>query len=180
MAEALHRMTYDASVDEVVDASWRLASRTRAFQRQIRNHVIIASAATGVVVFGVWTYFGRGTGGQIAVALIAATVFAVTFARFFRGELVKQLKKSQRTIALEQFGGKPVPCEVELRPDGLWVRQAEMEMIFPWTVCTGIVENTDDIEINFSPGICVLRNRHFALPTERQAFLDTVRRLAGR
>ena len=54
-----------------------------------------------------------------------------------------------------------------------------MELIFPWTLCTGVTDNPGDVEINFSTGICVVPNRHFSSAAERQAFLDTARRLAG-
>jgi hypothetical protein len=36
------------------------------------------------------------------------------------------------------------------------------------------------VEVNFVQGICVVRNRDFASPADRQVFLDTARRLAGK
>jgi len=182
VAEALYRITYDASVDEAVDVAWRLANRTRAFQKQIRQHILIASMATGLLFFAIWTYIsGSRTLWQLALALVASIGCGMIFARLFRSELVKQLQKQQRKVVAEHFGGKPtIPSELELRPDAVWVRQGGMEMIFPWNVCTGIAETPDDIEIDFSPGICVVRNRHFATPDERQAFIAVARRLSGK
>ena len=54
-----------------------------------------------------------------------------------------------------------------------------MEMTFPWGLCTGIQDNPDDIEMNFTPRIWVVRNKHFASLAERKNFLETARRLAG-
>ena len=90
------------------------------------------------------------------------------------------MRKQHRKVVAEQFGGKPtIPCEMELRSDAILVRQAGMEMTFPWTLCTGVADNAEDVEINFSAGICVVRNRHFSSTSERQSFLDTARRLAS-
>ena len=90
------------------------------------------------------------------------------------------MRKQQRKIVAEQFGGKAtIPCETELRTDAVVSRQAGMELIFPWTLCTGVTDNAADVEIDFSTGICVVRNRHFSSTAERQALLDTARRLAG-
>ncbi len=181
MAEVLHRIVYDASIDDAVDVSWRLANRTKAFQRQIRQHIIIASIAGGLLFLILWLYIGGGrTPVQFAISLVLSLVCGLFVSRTFRGDFIKQLQKQQRRVVAEQFGGKAViPSELELRPDAVWTRQAGLEMTFPWNICTGVRENPDDIEINFPLGICVVRNRHFASPAERQNFLDTAKRLAG-
>jgi hypothetical protein len=181
MADALHRISYDASIDDAVEASWRLANRTQAFQRQLRQHIIIASVAAGLLFLVVWIYIGGGrTPSQLAITIVLSVGCGLIFPRMFRGELVKQIRKQQRKVVAEHFGGKMViQSELELRPENVWVRQGSMEMTFPWNICTGVRDNPDDIEINFSPGICVVRNRYFASPADRQNFLDTAKRLAG-
>ena len=46
------------------------------------------------------------------------------FAAIFLGFLKKEIRKQQRKIIAEQFGGKAViPSELELRPDAVWLRQ---------------------------------------------------------
>ena len=107
--------------------------------------------------------------------MLFGMVFAAIFVRFFE----KEIRNQHRKAVAEQFGGKPfLQSELELRPDAVWVRQAGMELLLPWSVCTAIHNNPGDIEMNFTPGICVVRNRHFSSPAERQAFFNTARRLS--
>lgn len=173
------RLAYDATVDDAVDVAWRLANRTHAFRKQIEQNVIFAGIAGGLVFFAAWMYFAGVTPFNLMPAVLGGALSGIMFALLFRRELIKQIHKQQRSIIAEQFGGKPtIQSEIELRPDAVWVRQAGMEMTFPWTLCTGIQGNPHDIEMNFSPGICVVRNRHFASVADREAFLDTARRLS--
>ena len=181
MTDALHRVTYDATVDDAVDVALRFANRTQTFRRQVRRNIIIVGTAAGLVLVAWWLYTADGTTPvEVALIVAAGIAFGVIFALIFRRLFEKEIRKQQRLAVVEQFGGKPsIHSEVELRPEAVWVRQAGMEMTFPWSICTGVQDHPDDIEMNFSQGICVVRNRHFASPAERQSFLDTARRLAG-
>ena len=181
VTEAIHRVTYDATVDDAVDVAWRLASRTAAVQKQLRLNVLICSAIAGLAFTGYVIYSGATAPSAVMFAIAGGVVFAAFVGRLYRHFLVKDTLKLHRKIIAEQFGGSPtVRCEVELRPDALWARHLGMEMLFPWNICTTIVDNGDDIEMNFSPGICVVRSRYFATPAEREAFLATARRLSDK
>jgi hypothetical protein len=181
MAETLHRIEYDATIDDAVDVAFRLAGRSEACRKQVRLNVIIAGVLGGSGFLGVWVYDrSLPVGFELAVAAAGTVVFGVIFARLFRYLFYKEMHKQHRKMVVEQFGGKPaIRSEVELRSDAIWVRQAGMELIFPWTLCTGIQDNAGDVEMNFTPGICVVRNRNFSSMAERQDFLDTARRLAS-
>jgi len=182
MAEVLRRIEYDATVDDAVDVSLRFARRTRTFRNQIRYTVLIVGALIGVAAMAIGIYTAPpDTSRGYLVRLALASAFGVVTALIFRGFFAKEIRKQQRKMVAEQFGGKAaIRSELELRPDAVWVRQAGMEMVFPWDACTSIVDNPDDIEINFTPGICVVWNRHFASAADRQSFLETSRRLSGR
>ncbi len=181
VAEALHRLTYDVTVDDALDVAWRLASRTTAFQKQLRLNVLIGSGLAGLALTGTLIYRGATATSAVMFAIVAGIVFAAIFGLLYRHFLIKDTLKLHRKIIAEQFGGKPaVPCEVELRPDALWARHLGMELLFPWSICTGIVDNADDVEINFSTGLSVVRSRYFATPAEREAFLATARRLSDK
>ena len=182
MAEALRRIEYDATVDDAVDVSLRLASRTRTFRNQIRYSILIVGALMGVAALFVAMYVAPPDTSRGYLGLLGfAAVFGVVTALIFRGFFAKEIRKQQRKMVAEHFGGKPaIRSEIELRPDAVWVRQAGMEMVFPWDGCTSIIDNPDDIEINFTPGICVVPNRHFASAADRQLFFETSRRLSGK
>ncbi len=181
MPEPLHRITYDATIDYAVDVAFRLAGRTQAFRRQLRLNIIIAGIFGALGFLGFWTYYGSWPAGfNLAIAAAGAVAFGLISARLFKHFFIKEMHKLHRKMIAEQFGGKPaIPCELELRSDAVWARQAGMELTFPWTTCAGIQDNVGDVEMQFTPGICVVRNRYFVSMADRQSFLDTARRLAG-
>jgi hypothetical protein len=51
-------------------------------------------------------------------------------------------------------------------------------MTFPWKNAAGIEDTGDAIELRFSPGLVVARNRAFRDETERRQFLERARTLA--
>ena len=180
MPEVLYRLTYNATIDDAVDVSWRLANRTRAFRMQLQAKVICGGIGGGLVFFAGWMYVVGTSLLNVVLAVVAGTLFGIVFASIFWRFLEREIRKQQRKVVAEQFGGRPtIQSEIELRPDAVWVRQAGLETIFPWALCTGVQNNPNDIEMNFTPGICVIRNKHFTSPDERQAFLDTARRLSA-
>lgn len=178
---AIHRIVYDATIDDAVDVAIRLSNKSQALQKQFRGMVIGTGILGGFAFTAIWiSYLTAPARFDIASAAAGGLVFGVVFALVFRRFFVRETRKQQRKIVAEHFNGNPsVPCELELRADGIWVRQAGIEMTFPWTLCTGVRETADDIEINFTAGMCVVRDRHFASIVERQSFLDAARRLAG-
>lgn len=182
MPEALHRIAYDATIDDAVDVAFRLASRTQAFRKQIRQNIVVVGILGGLAFGAAWmSYLTAPAAFDLAIAASGAVAFGAIFAVMFKRFFMKEMRKQHRKMVAEQFGGKPtIPSELELRTDAVWVRQAGMEMTFPWNLCTGIQDNVDDVEMNFTPGICVVRNRHFSSTAERQTFIDTARRLAGK
>src|SRR5689334_5654823 len=140
MPEVLHRITYDASIDDAVDVAWRLANKSEAFQRQIRVQTIVGSLASALIIFIIGAYFGNlRSSSQIVWVVLASLAAGLIFGPLFRRELVKQVFKQHRKVISEQFGHKPtIPSEVELRSDAVWVRHSGMEMTFPWNICTGV------------------------------------------
>jgi len=179
MADALYRLSYDTTIPEAVDVALRLANRTDAFRTQLKKIHMYVSAAAWLVLFIAWLYIVGNSALNLVLAAVAATLFAIVFAAVFRRFLEKEIRSQQHNLIAEQFGGqKTIQCELELREDAVWVRQSGMEMVFPWTLCTRVQNNPDDIEMNFTPGISVIRNRYFASPAERQAFLETAQRLS--
>ncbi len=131
--------------------------------------------------FAVWLYKTGASPLNLVLAAVAGVLFGIVFAAIFRRFFDTEFRKQQRKIITEQFGGKAaIQCELELRPDAVWTRQSGMEMLFPWAICTGVNNNPDDIKMNFTPGICVIRNRHFASAADRQTFLETARQLSAK
>jgi len=179
MSDVLYRLTYDTTIPEAVDVARRLANRSDAFRRQLKNSLIYAAAGAWLVFFIAWLYIVGNSALNLVFAAVSATLFAIVFAAIFQRFLEKQIRSQQQKLITEQFGDqKVIESELELRSDAVWMRQSGIEMIFPWTHCTRIQNNPNDIEMNFTQGICVVRSRHFASPAERQAFFETAQRLS--
>ena len=179
MPDVLYRLTYDTTIPEAVDVALRLANRTDAFRKQLKNSLMYAGVGAGLVFFIAWLYIVGNSALNLVFAAVSATLFAIVFAAIFRRFLEKDIRSQQHKMIAEQFGNqKVIHSELELRSDAVWMRQSGMEMLFPWTLCTRVQNNPNDIEMHFTPGICVVRNRHFASPAERQAFLEAALRLS--
>jgi len=181
VAEPLYRITYHSTVDEAVDVSMRLANMNLAFRKQIRLNIIIFGVFAGLGVFATWIYFTERTTGNIAIAAAGATAAGLILSLMFKPIFMKELLKQQRRVMREQFGGKNTIASVlELRADAVWVQQAGLELTFPWAICTAVRDNVGDVEINFTQGICVVRDRDFPSAADRAEFLAAARRLAGK
>ena len=111
-------MVYEATVDYAVDVALRLANRTQAFRKQVRQNINIVETAAGVVLIAWLMYAGGGrTPVEFILVVAAGTMFGVIFALIFRKLFLKEIRKQQRKMVAEQFGGKPtIQSELELRP----------------------------------------------------------------
>jgi len=176
------RLTYNATVDDAVDVAWRMSNRSPAFRKQIRLNILAASIVGAIVVFVFFAFVeSNRTPSTLTNILVISIASGLLSGWLFRRQFAKDILKQHRKIVVDQLGGKAaLPTEMELRPDSVWVRQAGMEMMFPWNVCTSVVDNPGDIEINFTHGICVVRDRDFASAADRQAFLEIARRLSAK
>lgn len=68
MGEGLHRIAYEATVDDAVDVSLRLANRSEAFRKQIRQNVAIAGCIGGLALFAVWmSYLSEWTAFDVGL-----------------------------------------------------------------------------------------------------------------
>jgi hypothetical protein len=179
---ASHRLVYEATIDDALDVAIRLSRASEALQKQIRS-MIVGTGVLGAAAFaGLWAYYSDSrTPLAISLAAAGSVVFGILFALMCHHFMTGDMAKRQRKLVIEQFRGKPaMPCEMELRPEGVWVRQAGIEITFPWTLCTAVHDHPDDVQIDFVGGIAVARNRHFASTDARRSFLDTARRLSAK
>jgi len=161
-----------------------MTRRSKAFNKQIRSALWVGRILVVVAVMAAWIFWSRVPASAVGwVLLIGGGVVAGgAFGYFFKGELEKQFRKQHRRVIVEQLSdGSTMPCELELRPAGIWVRQQGLEVTFPWSQSAGITDSGNDIEIVFNPlSLVVLRNRYFSSPAERQRFLDEARARVAR
>jgi hypothetical protein len=161
-----------------------MANRSKAFGKQHQSALWAGRILVAVLVMAVWAFWSQVPASAAGwVFLIGGGVAAAAACGyFFKGEFEKQFRKQHRRVIVEQLrDGSTMPCELELQPGGIWIRQQGVEVTFPWSQSAGITDNGNDIEIVFSPlSLVVLRNRYFSSPAERQRFLDEARALVAR
>jgi len=77
----------------------------------------------------------------------------------------------------EHLGDGPVKVIIELRPQAMWTRQADTEMLFDWKNATAVEEAPAGVEVIFRNATVLARERGFAGPVERAAFANRAREL---
>ena len=120
------------------------------------------------------------SGAMWAVLLGVALVIGAGFGYLYGLYYDRAMRRQYRRLVHEQLGGAlQVRCEIELRPEGVWVVQKGLEMTFPWSNAVAIDDTGDAIELRFSPGLVVARNRAFRDTCERTVFFERARALAS-
>src|SRR3989304_9605619 len=105
MSETLQRIAYDATVDDAVDVALRLAGRTHAFRRQIRQNVFIVGIIGGIGFVAIWMFNAAASRAvDFAVAVAGGVVFGAIFAFVFRHFFMTEMRRQHRKIVAEQFG----------------------------------------------------------------------------
>jgi hypothetical protein len=181
--EDVHRIHFDCTLDEVVDANIRVTTRTQSFRAYRTRAVWVAGGCLGGALLA--AVFFRSMQGAVdlsatiwgilvVLAVTLGTGFGYAYGFYFNWAIRRQYKR----VVSEQLGGvADIPCDIELRQGGVWVLQKGVEMMFPWANSVGIEDTGDAIELRFSPGLVVARNRAFRNATERTRFLDRARTL---
>jgi hypothetical protein len=175
---------FDATFDELIDIQLRTLSASQVVSSWRRVNRIAMAAVTALVAFLLIQLFPRlfqlspratataGLLGAGAAALISYAMYPLDHKRILRRRLGKLL--------IEQFGNiQSIRCEIELRRDNLFVRQAGLEIAHSWTTIRGIRDTPDGVEFKFPAGLLMVRSRAFATPAEREQFLSQARGLAS-
>jgi hypothetical protein len=174
------RVEFDATLDEFVDVNLRLAYRTNAFRQQ-RWRSAAAFGASFAIVLGLMTVSEAGRfSPMIAMAAIGAgAVSGSLFGWWYGSYYDSYVRRHTRRMLKEMFrGAEEMRCEMELRPEGLWSKSFDTEIILSWKRLREIVDAEHGIELWFDPGLALIRSRAFDNPELRQLFIKRVRELA--
>jgi hypothetical protein len=103
-----------------------------------------------------------------AAAAAAVIVNAVLFDQRYRSNL--------RKIYKEKLGSEnEFTCEVELSPEGMIASGQDYNLLTKWSEVEDVVPTNDSVDIFGRKGGCIVRNRAFESPDERQRFIDLAR-----
>jgi hypothetical protein len=107
---------------------------------------------------------------MLAAALVGTSIFYLVYPTIRKWLYASLIPKNHR----EKPSDKTVHiCEVELREEGVWVRQSNVQHLFEWEIVAEIVERPDTVEIftHSSAGV-IIRKRAFADEAERREFVE--------
>ena len=165
------RVSFEATIDEIVDAHLRLFAES-AVGRRDRGVASVATAAlTGAAVF----YILRGS---LLLAIPLTGVGAALGYLLFGREYRKTLRKKTRKLVIEQLGrDAPVPVSVSLDPEVLIVEQLATTVHFRWEQVTRMVDLPAAVEFRAVQPAALMRvlARAFASMADRAAFVRLAR-----
>lgn len=163
------RVSFKYSQEDLVDATVRFSRRSKAIQRVPRRQsfwgaVLVASLAILILKVSVT--------GIIAAAIGVVIVIVINPYLYDR-----QYRKTLREFYKEKLGTEDeFNCEVELLPEGLKTSGQNCHSTTEWSTIEDIVPTKDSVDIfGRKGGGCIVRNRAFGSPDERQRFIDLAR-----
>jgi hypothetical protein len=172
------RVSYGATLDEIVEVHLKLYKRTRSARRDRVIASLLAALLVGVVVYSLLL----STLPWLLAGYIALAGAVLTFAQFGR-DYQRIIRKKTRKLVAEQLGGEaPVPVTVALLPEGLVVEQLGTQVRFGWERIDRVVDQPAGIELHAGRpgGLVMVRSRAFGSTAERAAFVRLARGYAGR
>jgi hypothetical protein len=171
------RVEFDSTIEEVVDASMRMVQPTAAYRRaRAQYQWLFGLCVAGGLAVGALHGDKPRSYLTIAVASFVALIAGLA-AGMIGGRFHSMYAKSHSKRVLGEMYGRPdvVHCECELRDDVFWSRSIYAEVSFPWSRLTRVEDLPGLVEVWFSPGLAIVRDRAFRNQEQRQAFLDAIR-----
>jgi hypothetical protein len=155
---------------DLVDANKRLLGRSNLVNVGSWKASIYPAVIAGAIVFLI---LRNDPAFGLVVGLVAGLVIVLLYPKLQKSGIDSRLQGMAAKMMAEPG---PYVCEVELRPEGVWVRQMNKQIIFEWKIVEA-VEEVDDAGAIFTrvgEGV-VVRNRAFKEGGQRCRFLDLAR-----
>ncbi len=166
------RVQFEFTLEDLVDASKRLLARSKAASWQWQG-LAYSALFTWLLVFAPITYFyGRPEVGA-AIGVVLAALTGVLYPSSYE----KQIERRLRKLLREEFEAANTHlCEVELKAEGVQVRQMDRKVIYEWSSVEEIEETGESVGLfTRDGGGVVVRNRAFAAAADRREFLKLAR-----
>ena len=161
-------ITYDTTLDEIVQGHLRMAERARTLSRARRNGVFWTAVLTGLIIFALLAAEGAPLTYRLAVSVLGICAgvgwFLLTHRRSTRRRLMKYLREQMHSDG-------PFPFAVELREDCLWTRQGAHQLSFDWSDVAELVDTGEAVEFWMREGgFVIVRSRGFPDAECREEF----------
>ena len=174
MDKGVPRATFYATPDDFVDLNTRLAKGSVVI-RQIRIRESILTGIIGGILFYIvispdtaWPFVLRLS--VTAIVAIAAGALIIPLDRLIANSRFRRL-------VIERFAGqKEVECTFEIRENGFWFKQDNIETLLDWADIKNITDADGDITVFLRSGLAIIRQRAFASVSQRKEFVEALNR----
>lgn len=169
------RVEFEATVRDALEVELRALHRSPLAKRWHRRDAIVTSVLSGLGIFIFLGLTRPPAPMDFRIVFLAAWMVGIPLAlmRVYRSEGKVRMERYLR----EQLGDGPIPVAIELRPQGLWIRQANMEVLLDWKEATAVEDTSAGVEIVFRVGPVVALERAFTSADQRAAFAARARAL---
>jgi hypothetical protein len=150
------KVTFDATIDDFVDANSRLLKRSKLVRKWRWVNVLVVFLLVAVISY----FLGPGAPVvKMVEAIIGGAVAAAIFPAIHKSEVNGKLKKYFK----EQLGTEnPINIEIELSDAGLSVKQMGTLTAHDWPNILSAENTRDAVEVVYRRGgITVVRSRAF-------------------
>jgi hypothetical protein len=166
------RVQFEYTLDDAVDACERFLARSKPVAYWKRKALITTLCVILAVVFVV--VYALSKSWEIAAGV--AVAFTAYYALMYPRSYARALKKRVILSCEEQFAGRTSRlCEVEIRPEGVWVRDTDRQSVYEWSGIEEIRNVPGSIDV-FGHGVSgvIIRDRSFSSAEQRESFLAQV------
>ena len=180
MGEPIAKISFDATLDELVEVVLRYQNATKAAQSWRRTAMLSSGAVIGVLfLFASSPLWRDGEDGFVLFAIALALAALVGFLAG-RAHDHSQKRRVRQYLAERLRGAEKLRCDIELRTSGVWIRQDNVEMLFKWSDVIAIEDQPTGVEMFFRSSLVIARSRAFSAASDRVAFVSHARRLAAK
>lgn len=161
---------FEFTREDLVDASRRLLNRQNTERPRAWKSSLYSGISARVVVF----FFLRN---NPILGLLLGVVVAGLIVLIYPGLEKSGLEGRLRRVVAEMMPAPgPYICEVEIRSEGVWLRQMNKQIIYEWQSVEAIDETHDSVEVfTRDGGGVVIRDRAFGSGDERRQFIEMAR-----
>jgi hypothetical protein len=134
------RVQFEFTQEDLVDASKRLLKHRRLERSKAWKTSLYSALSVGVIIF----FFVRN---KPAIGLLLGLVGGLIMLIYPRLEKSALDRRLRRVVAELMRDPGPYVCEVEIRSEGIWVRQMNTQITHEWRGLEAIEETSDSVDI---------------------------------
>lgn len=162
------KVEYDTTLEDIADAHFRMAAKSRMVRRSRWQAVIWIALFTGGFLFIYLTLRGATGVERSIVTVLGIVVGAGGYLLTYRDSAKRRTVKYLRE---QMHSDGPFPFTVEIRDDCIWTKQGTTQLTFDWGNVAEMVDAGDAVEFRMRDGgFVIVRNKGFQTSESREEF----------